>query len=335
MTGYSHLSLWERQEIARLRATGWSLARIGEAIGRGRWTVSREVERNCNKDGSYKPGSAEGRYMARRRRTARLDRAPELARFVVERLHENWTPEQISGWLKCGTERGLAYICHEAIYAWVHAGAQKPDRLWKLLPRSRAKRGRRPARKPHSTIKDRHSIHERGQDVAARAQGGHWEGDLMFCRRTRPVLVLTERKSRFTIVARLAGKTAAETAQAIMDVFAKLDPDLRRSITFDNGTEFARHSLIAQALNMATWFCDAYASWQKGTVENTNARLRRDLPRKLDIDRMSDEDLQDIVLMHNLTPRKCIAFKTPFQALLAQLNIDAKITFNKTVALRG
>lgn len=145
---------------------------------------------------------------------------------------------------------------------------------------------------------------------------------------------MTERKSRFTIVARLAGKTAAQTAAAIIDVFKRLDPSLRRSITFDNGTEFARHTLIAQALDMATWFCDAYASWQKGTVENTNARLRRDLPRKLDIDKMADPDLQDIVPMHNLTPRKCLNFKTPVQALLAQLDIDAKITFNQAVALR-
>ncbi len=333
MTGYSHLSFWERHEIARFRADGWSLARISAAIGRGKWTVSRELKRNANKDGSYRPSSAEQRYIARRRRQALLDRMPELARFVVERLHENWTPEQIAGWLKRGNERGLPYICHEAIYAWVHAGKQKAGKLWKLLPRRRAKRGFRPARMARDTIKVRRSIHERPQEVDERAEGGHWEGDLMFCRKTRPVLVMTERKSRFTIVAKLAGKTAAETAAAIMDVFARLDPCLRRSITFDNGTEFARHALIAQAFDMAIWFCDAYASWQKGTVENTNARLRRDLPRKLDIDKMADHDLQDIVLMHNLTPRKCLDFKTPVQALLAQLNIDAKITFNQTVAL--
>lgn len=272
--------------------------------------------------------------MARRQRASRLDLMPELAAYVLERLNENWTPEQVSGWLRCGHEPGLAYICHEAIYAWLHAPARRHEKLWKLLPRSRAKRKRPPARQPRSLIKDRRSIHERPAEVEARAEGGHWEGDLMFCRRTRPVLVLTERKSRFTIVARLAGKTAAETADAIMDIFKSLDADLRRSITFDNGTEFARHSLIAKALDMATWFCDAYASWQKGAVENTNSRLRRDLPRKLNIDKMSDEDLQDIVLMHNLTPRKCIGFKTPFQALLAQLNIDAKITFNRRVALR-
>ena len=118
----------------------------------------------------------------------------------------------------------------------------------------------------------------------------------MFCRKTRPVLVMTERKSRFTIVARLAGKTAAWTAKAIINLFARLNPSLRRSITFDNGTEFAKHALIAKALDMAIWFCQAHASWHKGTVENTNPRLRRDLPRKLDIDKMADEDFCALLL---------------------------------------
>lgn len=334
MTEYSHLSYWEREEIARLRATGASRSAIARVLGRARSTIKRELERNSNQDGSYNPSSADRRYMARRRRDVLLDRLSGLATFVVERLNENWTPEQIAGWLRHGNERGLRYVCHEAIYAWIYSRRKAPDKLWKLLPRHKAKRGFRPARAPKSAIKDRRSIHDRPQAVDARAQGGHWEGDLMICRKTRPVLVMTERKSRFTIVTKLAGKTAAETAAAIMDVFKRLDPALRCSITFDNGTEFARHTLIAQALHMATWFCDAYASWQKGTVENTNGRLRRDLPRKIDIDKMAEPDLQDIVLMHNLTPRKCIDFKTPVQALLAQLDIDAKITFNQTVALR-
>ena len=105
-------------------------------------------------------------------------------------------------------------------------------------------------------------------------------------------------------------------------------------ITFDNGMEFARHSLIKEALNMTTWFCDAYASWQKGGVENMNGRLRRDLPRHLDIDAMNDEDFADINLMHNLTPRKCLGFKTPMQALLSNLGIDAKLSFHRGVALQ-
>lgn len=334
MTGYSHLSYWERHEIARFRAAGWSLARIAAAIGRGKWTISRELGRNSNKDSSYNPASADRRYMARRQRPALLDQCRGLARYVVERLQENWTPEQIAGWLKQGHERGLRSICHEAIYGWIYSRGQRLEKHWKLLPRHKARRGFRAARKARKTIPDRRPIHQRPQEASDRSEGGHWEGDLLICRRTRPVLVLHERKSRFTIIARLKSKRADEAAKAIMEIFRQLDPSLRRSITFDNGGEFARHTLLREALNMATWFCDAYASWQKGAVENMNGRLRRDLPRKINLNDMSDEDLQDIALMHNLTPRKCLGFKTPMQALLAQLGINARISFNQNVALR-
>ncbi len=147
-------------------------------------------------------------------------------------------------------------------------------------------------------------------------------------------MVLCERKSRYTIAAKLKGKNAEETANALMRVFERLDPSLRRSATFDNDTAFARHALLRQALEMATYFCDAYASWQKGAVENINGRLRRDLPRKIDIDKLSDDELQDIVLMHNLTPRKCLGYLTPVQALLRDLGLDVKISFNRGVALQ-
>jgi IS30 family transposase len=147
--------------------------------------------------------------------------------------------------------------------------------------------------------------------------------------------VLCERKSRFTIAAKLNGKNAEETATAIMLIFKRLDPALRRSTTFDNDTAFARHSLLCQALELATFFCDAYASWQKAAVENINGRLQRDLPRKTNIDKLSDQELQDIILMHNLTPRKCLGFKTPAQALLQQLGLDIKISFSSDVALQS
>ena len=119
-----------------------------------------------------------------------------------------------------------------------------------------------------------------------------------------------------------------------MAVFRRLAPGIRKSITFDNGSEFAKHSLIRDALKLSTWFCDAYASWQKGAVENMNGRLRRDLPRRIDIDKISEPELQDILLTHNLTPRKCLGFNTPAQALLKELGIDVKITFRSNVALR-
>ena len=164
-------------------------------------------------------------------------------------------------------------------------------------------------------------------------EGGHWEGDLIICKRTRPVLVLHERKSRVTLAARLAGKTAAETISVMLAVFARIEPALRKSITFDNDTAFAQHALLRTMRAMTTWFCDAYASWQKGGVENANGRLRRWLPRQIDIDQMSDEEIQDIVITANLTPRKCLGFKTPFQAILKELGKDVQIRFASPVAL--
>lgn len=151
--------------------------------------------------------------------------------------------------------------------------------------------------------------------------------DLILCQRTRPVLVLHERKTRVTLAARLSGKGAAETASVIMSIFKRLDPGLRQSITFDNGTEFARHTWLRDALNMATYFCDAYASWQKGRVENANGRLRRWLPRNTNLDEVSDEDIQEILMTYNLTPRKCLAYKTPLQALFSELGRDVRMRF--------
>src|SRR3954464_10496142 len=337
MAGGTHLELEERERLAALKAEGLSLRAIARQLGRAASTVSRELRRNALPKGGYLPVHAEGCYLERRQRPAVLERDERLGRFVRERLLEGWTPEQIAGWLERGEERGLRPVSLETIYAFIHRPGQKGEKLWKLLPRGRAKRGRRRggrarrggrrARPPRSAIAGRRSIHDRPEAVQGREEAGHWEGDLLICKRTRPVLVLEERKTRFVLAARLAGKSAAETVAVLMAVFRRLDPRLRASITFDNDTAFARHGLLASACAMTTWFRDAYASWQKGAVENANGRLRRDLPRDLDLDALGDAELQEIILSHNLTPRKCLGFLTPLQALLKELGRDVQIRF--------
>ena len=326
MSGGRHLRLEEREQLAALKAEGLSLRAIAARLGRAASTISRELCRNALPRGGYLPVHAEGCYLERRQRQAILERDERLGRFVRERLLEGWTPEQIAGWLKRGEERGFRAVLLETIYAFIHRPGQQAEKLWKLLPRGRAKRGRRRARQPRSTIAERASIHDRPEAGDGRREAGHWEGDLLRCKRTRPVLVLKERKTRFVLAARLAGKSAAETVAILMAVFRRLDPRLRASITF-NDTAFARHGLLASACAMATWFCDAYASWQKGAVENANGRLRRDLPRDLDLDLLTEAELQEIVLSHNLTPRKCLGFLTPLQALLKELGRDVQIRF--------
>ena len=328
MRSYRHLSEDERDQIGIWRAAGRSVGAIARALGRAKATISRELQRNALPSGGYSPLHAAGAYQLRRRREAILEREAALRGFVRDRLAEGWTPEQISGWLKAGNEPRPRAIGCKTIYAFIYRAAQKVETLWRYLTRRHKRRRPRRARLSRDTIKDRASIHDRPKTVETRGEAGHWEGDLIICKRLRPVLVLHERKSRVTLAARLMGKTAAETISAMLTVFGRIDPRLRKSITFDNDTAFAQHGLLRTMRDMATWFCDAYASWQKGGIENANGRLRRSLPRHLDIDRMSEEEIQEIVLSANLTPRKCLGFKTPFQALLAELGKDVQIRFS-------
>lgn len=324
---YRHLTRDDREEIAVLRAAGHSMRSVAAAVGRAPSTISREIRRNGLDSGRYAAQVADGAYMARRQRSALLERHRRLGGFVRDRLTEGWSPQQISGWLQSGAEPGLRAVAMETIYAFIYRTGQKAEQLWRFLARRHRHRKRPAARPSRDTIGDRVSIHERPESVNDRSELGHWEGDLVICQRTRPVLVLHERKTRLTLAARLTGKGAAETACAIMAIFRRLDPVLRQSITFDNDTAFARHTLLRQALEMATWFCDAYASWQKGGIENANGRLRRWLPRQTNLDDLSDEDLQEIVMTYNLTPRKCLGYITPIQALFKGLGRDVRLRF--------
>lgn len=327
MGNYRHLTPDDREQIAIMRSAGHVNAVIASAIGTSPSTISRELRRNALDSGRYSARAADGAYMERRQRPARLERDAMLATFVRQRLSEGWSPQQISGWLRAGNEPGLGAIAMETIYSFIYRAEQKTEELWRYLARRRKKRQPLRSRPARDIIKDRVSIHDRPDEVATRCEAGHWEGDLIICKRSRPVLVLHERKTRVTLAARLTGKGAAETAATIMAIFKRLDPDLRKSVTFDNGGEFARHAWLRDALSMATYFCDAYASWQKGGIENANGRLRRWLPRQTNLDEISDENIQEIVMTYNLTPRKCLRYRTPLQALFSERGRDVRLSF--------
>ncbi len=228
---YRHLSFEEREQIAIWRLEGVSQAEMARRLGRSSSTVNRELARNRLPSGGYQPSFAEGSYLARRERLALLERDERLERFVVDRLAEGWSPEQIAGWLKAGNEPGLRRLGTETIYSFIYRARQKVEKLWKLLPRGKARRGQRKRRETKSNITDRRSIHDRPEAVLGREKLGDWEADLMFCRRTQPVLVLHERTSRLTLAAKLAGKSAAETAATLMAIFKRLAPELKSSIT--------------------------------------------------------------------------------------------------------
>jgi IS30 family transposase len=310
MAGGTHLELEERERLAALKAEGLSLRAIARALGRAASTVSRELRRNALPKGGYLPVHAEGCYLARRQRQAVLERDAKLGRFVRERLLEGWTPEQIAGWLKRGEERGLRPVSTETVYAFVHRAGQarSPPGSSAAFHHRRAALDPRPAR-GRPGAQGRGALGRRPADLQADPARSGAEGARDPVRARGPPRRQVGRRDGGGDD---GGLPPARPAAALLD-------HLRQ-----------RHRLrparlLASACSMATWFCDAYASWQKGAVENASGRLRRDLPR--DLDALGDAELQEIVLSHNLTPRKCLGFLTPLQALLNELGRDVQIRF--------
>jgi IS30 family transposase len=307
MTLYKQLSFEERERIAQLRQSKTSLSEIADKLGRHKSTISRELKRNEAPPGQYWPDTAEIKRNKRRRRGCILNKNKELQDYVRTKLMCHfWTPEQIAGRLK---KDGMTRVSHETIYSWLYKKEQKDEKLWKFLPRHKSTRGLRKSKsKSDSRIQNRISIHQRPN---IDQEFGHWEGDLMaFKKNSQYIVVLRERKSMLTLSVVLDNKKAEVTKIAILHLLKKIPTEAKLSITFDNGTEFANHD----KLGIKTYFCDPYASWQKGGVENSNGRLRRDLPRYVDVKKMSKDDFDETIENYNTTPRKNLTWMTPIEA---------------------
>jgi IS30 family transposase len=319
---YGQLSLEERCEITRLQAGGCSLRKIAEALGRDPSTLSRELRRNTDRDAGYKPAKAQGKADQRRWKGARLDRDKALREDVLACLARGWSPEQAAGWL--AARAGRHVISHETIYRFIYAQMRRSnDGAWRnYLPRAKARRGRR-GRKGGSavkTFKDRVSIEERPASVDTRRIAGHWEADLMaFSKQGQNLLLAHERKTRFILLARQPVKRAASVVARLARWLAPLPARLRKSMTFDNGTEFALHHRLGSSLGVETFFCDPHSPWQKGGVENAIGRLRRFLPRKTDLEALSSAQIRAAANRYNATPRKALGWKTPAEAFSQHL----------------
>ena len=223
-------------------------------------------------------------------------------------------------------------ISHETIYRFIYGQiARTKEYKWRhFLPRAKSKRGWRGRRggSPASFIAQRRPLAERPQAAADRQTPGHWEADLMlFGRSGQAVLTLHERHSRLLIAARQPGKAAEPIASAMCDLLALVPPDGRRTVTFDNGTEFARHYRLHD-LGMQTFFCDTHSPWQKGGIENAIGRMRRMLPRKTDLATVTEERFAQLVQAYNHTPRKCLGYQTPAEVFINQvLHLKCESTF--------
>jgi IS30 family transposase len=326
--GYKHLSLDERCEISRLHADGCSIGQIAAALDRPPSTISRELKRNRGKHVGYKPTYAQEQAKARRWAGSRLEREPDLRRAVLDGLRKGWSPEQVAG--RLAREAGRTVISYESIYRFIYAQiARTKNYSWRLyLPRAKSKRGYRGRRGGSSAtfIKGRVSVAERPASAADRNTPGHWESDLMlFSRHGQAVLTAHERRSRAIAGARLRSKAADPVARRLRKLFAVLPPHMRKTVTFDNGTEFASHQRLHD-LDIQTYFCDPHAPWQKGGVENAIGRMRRFLPRKTALATISSRRFNTLIRAYNNTPRKCLGFKTPAEAFLEVLHFECEST---------
>jgi IS30 family transposase len=224
-----------------------------------------------------------------------------------------WSPEQIAGRLAC--RNAPMRISHESIYRYVyHRTSAHKDYWHRLLPQRKNRRGRlkRGGLGSVQFIKQRQTVDERPAAVAERIEPGHWEADLMaFSKYGQYVLVLHERVSRLLRIVRLANKSAAHVAAQIARLMRAMPQHLKRTLTFDNGTEFAHHYKLRQRGGVETYFCDPHAPWQKGGVENAIGRMRRPLPRKSNLATIHNRQIQKIANAYNTTPRKCLGYLTP------------------------
>ena len=327
---YGHVTIEERCEIARLRSKGRSVRQIAAGLDRSPSTVARELKRNMSRTRGYQPVYADQQARARRWRGSRLERDDALRAKVLAGLKQGWSPEQVAGRLKLEAASNL--ISHESIYRFVYAQiARKKDYSWRhYLPRAKSKRGWRGRKggSPASFIALRRSIEERPQSAADRQTPGHWEADLMLFRTYgHAVLTMHERYSRILIAVRPPGKASSPIANAMSQLLEQLPTQWRRTVTFDNGTEFARHHQL-HALGIETFFCDTHAPWQKGGVENAIGRLRRTLPRKTDLAALSEDRFTQLIQAYNNTPRKCLGYRTPAEIFQNQvLHLKCESTF--------
>jgi IS30 family transposase len=232
-----------------------------------------------------------------------------------------WSPEQIARRMEReGSEHALSA---ESIYRHVYGPAGRRAGLPRLLAQRKSKRGRRRRNgRREPAIPNRMPIHQRPTKAHLRSQFGHWEGDLMHFRRQRDILLtLQERKTRLMLGRRLCGKDADGTAAAVSNELAGLPARARRTITYDNGGEFAHHEDVTEHIGLRAYFCDPHSPWQRGGIENANGRLRRDLPRKTSLDGYTPADIDDVIWNLNSTPRKCLNYQTPIEAFAANLGV--------------
>jgi IS30 family transposase len=316
----ARLSLAEREEIGIGLAMGHKYCHIATRIGRATSTVTREVKANGG-PGHYEAWKAHDRAYkaARRPKQAKLDRCPALATAVGAGLVELWSPQQICGRLRARHgDDPMMRVSHETIYKSLYVqgrGALRKE-LSACLRTGRAVRKPRSRTEQRGTIPGKVMISERPAEVSDRAVPGHWEGDLIKGANGRSCVgTRVERTTRYLLLLHLADGRAETVSAAMAAAIATLPAKLVKTITWDQGSEMARHASFSIASGVQVYFCDPHSPWQRGTNENTNGLLRQYMPKSTDLSVFGPADLERIAASLNGRPRETLDFMTPSEKM--------------------
>lgn len=334
---YKHLSSEERGVILAEHRRGSSLREIGLVLGRAPSTIGRELARGRLGEVSYDPQVAHAVHVARRLLCGARTKLVEggvLHDFVRGKLvHHRWSPEQIAARLRLmhpGDPKSR--VSHETIYAAIYAqpkGGLKAAMVAALRQAKPARGLRRTTLAGTSMVPESLRIIHRPEEIEARLIPGHWEGDLIKGAFNRSsVGTLVERKTRFVVLCKMDGNTAAAALEAFTRQMKHLPRQMRKSMTYDRGTEMACHPDLARRLKIDIWFCDPHAPWQRGSNENTNGLLRQFMPKGTDLSDASQTWLNDVAALMNGRPRKTLGWKTPAEAMADEIK-----AFKSNVAL--
>ena len=318
------LTLGEREEISRGLAAQQSIRAIARAVGRSPSTISREIQRNGGYT-QYRATSADEQAWQRAQRPKRCKLAchPQLALVVAKKLAQDWSPEQIAGWLRRQhPEDEAKRVSHETIYRslFIQArGALKKELQAHLRTRRSIRRPGQVSRKGdgRGQIPDGVSIRERPAAVEDRAVPGHWEGDLVAGANNSYIATLVERHSRYVMLAKVADKKTRTVVDALIKQARKLPDELYKSLTWDRGMEMADHKRFSLTTNTKVYFCDPQSPWQRGSNENTNGLLRQYFPKGADLTVHSQKQLDEVARRLNERPRKTLDFQTPAERFYA------------------
>lgn len=318
----SYLSSSNRDKIAVWYAAGIGVREIARRLGRNHGVISRELRRN--RSGKHYVAIAADAKFKKRKHLAGLRESlvnPKLYSYVLGRLRDGWSPEQIAGRLKFQNE-GRAGISYETIYRFIYKEENKHRKLWQQLPRGHAKRRQWHGRSGKvEKIPNRVSIHERPEIIENRSEFGHWEGDSVVGHgKHHGIHTEVERATRYFQAKLLSKLDSKNSVLAQTKIFGSLPSFSRKTVTLDNGLEFVRHQQLTAETGMSVYFADPYRSGQRGTNENTNGLLRRYLPKKTSFRNLSQTELDDIVAEINHRPRKCLGYLTPHELFMSYTN---------------